>query len=232
MKRHPRWLAAVALLALSACVPGAADYTESEWPKHLMLSNASAEVSVGFAPGSSRILPGDLARLRVMAASGGIVPSDRVIVAVAGPAALASARFDAVAAALLPYGAVASPAWREAAARHHAVIQRERYLVTLPPCPNWSSPAAGAGDFANTFPSNFGCAGAVNLGAIVAMPADLLGRRQAGLTAGQPAAAAVNRYLNDQVRLPAAADAGPFSAPASQAPAAPSGAADGSGTQP
>ena len=127
--------AALGASGLPACVPPPADYTESEWPKNLRLDPAPAQLAVGFAPGSSRILPGDLARLRATAASGGIVPSDRVVVAVAGPPALAAARFDAVAASLLPYGIVPSPAPGLGAPPGAAVIRRERYLVTLAAVP-------------------------------------------------------------------------------------------------
>jgi pilus assembly protein CpaD len=221
-------------LGLPACVPPPADYTESEWPKNLRLDPAPAQLAVGFAPGSSHLLPGDLPRLRTTAASGGIVPSDRVVVAVAGPPALAAARFEAVAAVLLPYGIVPSPVLIALASPNEAVIRRERYLVTPPPCPDWSKPAAGAGDFTNTVSSNFGCATAVNLGLLVAQPADLATPRPVGFTAGQPAAAAVERHMSDKVVLPAAAKIGPIAVPASQAPAAPGGGAGagGSGAQP
>src|SRR3954447_17716688 len=110
MTLRPRALA-VALLALgapglSSCVPPAADYTESDWPKDLRLDPAPAQFAVGFAPGSSRLRSGNPARLHAIAISGGLVPSDRVAVAVVGPPALQAARFDAVAALLLPYGIV------------------------------------------------------------------------------------------------------------------------------
>ena len=230
MKPRSWLVAAAAMIGLASCIP-AADYTEAEWPKTLVLDSAPALLTVAFAPDSVRILSGDLARLRAIAAAGGLVPSDRVVVAVAGSPALASARFDAIAAALLPYNVVVSPAWLVSVPPNRAVIQRERYLVGLPPCPNWSKPAAGAGDFTNTFSSNFGCASTVNLGIMVAMPADLLGGRQVGLTAGQPAAAAVNRYLNNRVVLPAAADVGPIAAADRQTPGA-AGEGAGAGTQP
>ena len=42
--------------------------------KYLRLDPAPAQLTVRFAPGSSRILPGDLARLRATVASAGIVP--------------------------------------------------------------------------------------------------------------------------------------------------------------
>src|SRR3954468_23122816 len=216
---------AVALVALgasglSACVPPAADYTESNWPKDLLLDPAPAQFAVGFAPGSSRLRSGDPARLHAIAASGGLVPSDRVAVAVAGPPALQAARFEAVTALLLPYGIVPSRVFLAAAAPNEAVIQRERYIVALPKCPDWSKPAAGAGDFTNTASSNFGCADAVNLGLMVAQPADLAVPRQVGPTSGHPAAAAVERHLSDKVVLPAAAKIGPIAAPSSQAPPA------------
>lgn len=217
---------------LPACVPPAADYTESEWPKDLRLDPALARLAVGFAPGSSRLAPGDLARLRGAAANGGLVPSDRVVVAVAGTPALAAARFDAVASALLPYGIVAIRAVGLGAPPDAVVIRRERYVVMLPPCPDWSKPSAGAGDFANTVSSNFGCADAVNLGLSIAQPADLAAPRQAGPSAGQPAAAAVRRYLSDKVVLPAAANIGPIAAPAALPPAAPEAGADGAAAPP
>jgi pilus assembly protein CpaD len=232
MTPHCRALAAFVFgaSALSSCVPPAADYTESEWPKNLRLDPAPAQLAVGFAPGSSHLLPGALARLRATAASGGLAPSDRLVVAAAGPPSLAAARFTAVAAALLPYGIVPSRALDGDAPVDAAVIRRERYLVTLPPCPDWSKPAAGAGDFANTLASNFGCADAVNLGLMMAQPADLVAPRPAGFTDARPAVAAVNNYRLGRVQLPAATNIGPIAAPANQPQAAPGGPATGDGT--
>jgi pilus assembly protein CpaD len=219
-------VAALSASGLPACIPPPADYTESEWPKNLRLDPAPAQLAVGFAPGSSRILPGDLARLRATAADGGIVSSDRVVVAVAGQPSLAASRFDAVTAALLPHGIVPTPDWLAPAPPDKAVIRRERYVVTLPPCPDWSKPAAGAGDFTNTASSNFRCADTVNLGLMIAQPADLAEPRRVGLTAGRPAAAAVDRHLSDRVVLPAAARIGPIAVPANQ-PLAPPAAGEG-----
>jgi pilus assembly protein CpaD len=221
--------AALGAFGLSGCVPLPADYTESEWAKTLRLDPAPAQLLVGFAPGAAAPRPGDLARLRATAASGGFVPSDRLVVAVAGSPALASTRFAVIAAALLPYGIVPSRASDGAAPADAAVIRRERFLVALPPCPNWSKPAAGAGDFTNTVSSNFGCADAVNLGLIVAQPADLAAPRGSAFSDAHPAAHAVDNYRLGKVQLPAAAQIGPIAAPTSQAPAAPAAAAGGEG---
>jgi pilus biogenesis lipoprotein CpaD len=226
MNLHRQLWAGAVLLALAACQPGAAEYTAAESPKRLALDNASAQIDLRFAPGSSRLLAGDAARLRAMAASGSLAPSDRVTVATSGGPALAAARFDAIAAELLRYRIVASARQLAKLPPNHAVIASERYLVSLPACPDWSKPSAGAGDFTNSPASNHGCATSVNLGLIVASPADLVEGRPVALADGQPAAAAVNRYLNDQVILPAAAMLGPIeAAPPAPAPAAPAAGA-------
>ncbi len=230
MKLHPSLVAGALLLALAACRPGAAEYTESEAPKHLTLDNASTHTDLRFAPGSSRLLAGEVARLRALAATGAIAPSDRVRVAVAsaGSPALAAARFETIAAELLRYRIAASARPLAALAPNRALIESERYLVSAPPCPNWSKQSSL--DFTNTLSSNHGCANAVNLGQIVATPADLAEGRPVGLAMGQPAAAAVRRYLNDEVKLPTATVVGPIGAPSSQAPGA--GGAGDAGSKP
>ena len=78
-----------------------------------------------------------------------------------------------------------------------------RYVVTLPPCPNWSKEPSY--DFDNSTHSNFGCANVGNLGRMVASPSDLAAGRPLEPAAGMPAAAAVNRYLSDKVIPPGGA---------------------------
>src|SRR5579862_8492748 len=138
MKLHPLLAAGALLLALAACRPGAAEYTDSEAPKNVTVNNASASVDLRFAPGSSRLLPRDAARLRTLAATGAIARSDRVTVAAAGSPALAQARFATIAAELLRYNIPASQRPLGPDRPNQAIVEAERYLVTLPPCPNWS----------------------------------------------------------------------------------------------
>ena len=57
-------------------------------------------LAVRFAAGSDQLLPADAARLRTLAATGGIAPADRVTVAVGGAPVLADSRFDTIAATL------------------------------------------------------------------------------------------------------------------------------------
>jgi pilus assembly protein CpaD len=94
-------------------------------------------------------------------------------------------------------------------------------LVTLPRCPNWSQPPSH--DFTNATSSNFGCATATNLGIMVAKPGDLVAARTLGPAPGQPAAAAVNTYLNNKIQLPSQNTSLPL-ATSGQAPAGGAGA--------
>jgi pilus assembly protein CpaD len=225
MKLYPRVATAAILLALAACRPGVAEYSEVEAPKQLTLDNASTRIDVRFAPGSSQLLAGDAARLRRLAAGGNIAPSDRVIVSAAGGPGLAAARFETIAAELLHYRVVATQLPGGTVPANRAIVQTGRYLVTTPPCPNWSK--ASATDFTNTASSNFGCATATNFARMVASPADLAEGRPLGLADAIPAAAAVQRYQSDKVVLPTGAAVGPIAGSAAPPPGT---GASGAGT--
>jgi pilus assembly protein CpaD len=205
--------------ALAACAPGAAEYTKAEAPNRLQVVGATSTVELAFPPGSARLSAAAESRLDRLVANGAIGPADRVTVTVAGPSGLAAAREAAVARQLLRWGIVAEAQPLPAVARDRALVTIGRYSVTLPPCPNWSQPRAN--DFTNAPTSNFGCATAVNLGLMVASPADLAAGETLGPAAGQPAAAAVTRYLTDQVQSPAVAAIGPITA--AQPPPPPTG---------
>jgi pilus assembly protein CpaD len=197
-------------LALAGCAPGAAEYTKAEAPNRLQVAGATSIVELAFGPGSARLSAAVASRLDGLIANGAIRPADRVTVAAAGPPSLAAARETAVARQLLRWGIVAEAQPLPAVARDRALVTIGRYAVTLPPCPNWSQPRAN--DFTNAPTSNFGCATAVNLG-LMANPADLASGEALGPAAGQPAAAAVTRYLTDQVTPPVIAAVGPITAP-------------------
>ena len=187
-------------LAVAGCAPGAAEYTKAEAPDRLQVEGGATTVAVAFAPGSSRLSAVSASELERLVASGTVRPPDRVWIAAAGSPALAAAREAAVASELLRWGIVAEARSLPAVTPDRAVVTIGRYAVSLPPCPNWSQPRAN--DFTNAETSNFGCATAVNLGLMVASPADLVGGRQLAPADGKPAAAAIDRYLTDQVQLP------------------------------
>lgn len=200
MKRLFYHLAIPAMLALSACVPQSADYTSAEAPKDLRVDSAASTLNLAFAGGSDQLTRGEAARLQRLAMSGNIAPQDRVTVAAAGASPLRERRIETISRELLQYGVIATPSPLVAVPRDHAIITVGRYLVTLPACPNWSQYPAS--DFTNEKTSNFGCATAVNLGLMVASPADLAGARELAQADGTPAVSAVTRYLTDKVKLP------------------------------
>jgi pilus assembly protein CpaD len=212
----------LALLA-GACAP-VTTYTNAESPTHLKLDTATTQLDLRFAPGSAALASIDAARLQHAAAIGEIKPSDRVTVDVAGAPYLAKERLAAVSALLLHYGIV-PVAGAQDAPPNHAIVAVQRTLVTLPPCPNWSKRPYS--DFDNQPSSNFGCATETDLGMMVANPTDLASGLPLGSTAGQPTAAAVNRYLNDKVELPTANTALPVAVQSSS-----QGSNQGSGSGP
>jgi pilus assembly protein CpaD len=193
-------------LFVGACAP-ATSYTDAEAPKRLKLDSATTQLDLHFAPGTASLSPADAAHLREMAATGRIGAGDRVIVAAAGAPRLAEERIGAVSRLLLNYGIVFVVGSADLPA-NQAVVEATRTLVTLPPCPNWSK--ISSYDYGNQPSSNFGCATEINLGMMVANPTDLASGMPRGPSAGQPAAAAVNRYLNDKVVLPTANTALPI----------------------
>ena len=222
MKLQRHLIAVALVLGLPACVT---EYSEVEAPKHLTLDNASGRLDVRFAPGSSRLLAGDAARLHAAAAGGRIAPSDRVSVSIGGDPVLVRARFASVANELLHHRIVATELRLAGVPANRAIVQTGRYLVTTPPCPNWSKNPPM--DYTNTPASNFGCATAVNFGRLVASPADLVEGRPLGLADAIPAAAAVQRYQSDKIQLPGGAGLGPIASVAT----APTGSgATGAGT--
>ena len=201
----------VLVLLVGACAP-VTTYTDAEAPKRLKLDSATTQIDLHFAPGTASLSSADAARLRRLAAAGGVGSSDRVVVTAAGAPRLAAQRVGTVSALLLNYGVVVI-AGEGNMPPDRGVAEVIRTLVTLPACPNWSKPSYS--DFGNQPSSNFGCANQVNLGMMVANPTDLASGLPVGAAAGQPASAAVNRYLNDKVQLPVENSALPIAASSS-----------------
>jgi pilus assembly protein CpaD len=193
-------------LALAACVPGAAEYTKTEAPAGLHVYGSQHTVMIAFAPGSGGLSGREAWYLEQLLRDGNIRPADRVEIAAAGAPGLAQSRVASISRELLRYGVVAKARLLAGVPPDHALIVIGQYAVTSSPCPNWSkSPAT---DFTNEPSSDFGCADAINLGMIVASPADLAGGRALGAAAGKPAVSAMDRYLNDRVTPLVATDLG------------------------
>jgi pilus assembly protein CpaD len=195
------------LLGLAACVT---EYSKSEAPAALQVDGAESRVEIAFAGGSDRLSLGEVRRLDGLVLAGNIRPADRVAIAAAGPPGLAERRSAAISSELLRYGIVASTQTLDTVPANRAIVSVGRYTVTLPPCPNWSQSLSY--EFTNAFSSNYGCANTTNLGLMVASPADLVSGRTLAPADGQPAVAAVERYMNDRIKQPPAPTATPFAA--------------------
>lgn len=210
-------IAAALLLALAGCVPGVAEYTKTESPAQLQVYGSSTEIPLAFYRGSARLLPGQAAWLEGLVRSGSLRPADRVTIAASGRTYLADARIAAVSSELLRYGIVVEPRVLAGLAPNRAVLIVGHYAVGLPACPDWSK-SASTTDFTNEPSSNFGCATRTNLGLMVANPADLASGEPLARADGQPAVAAVERYLNDKVTPLTNINVGPIGGGTAAAP--------------
>lgn len=104
--------------------------------------------------------------------------------------ALADRRLTGVGTAIVNLGHTASVGGNLDAEAEGAgvAILIGRWKAEAPGCPDWSQPAGST--YANTITSNFGCADAVNLAAMLEDPNDLLrGRPYTGTSSGLPASA-------------------------------------------
>jgi pilus assembly protein CpaD len=215
--RLSRWALPLLPLALAACAPGAAEYTKSEAPAQLKVDRAVYQVQLAFARGSYRLGPGETERLHHLVRSGAMRPDDRVIVAAAGGPHLAEERALAISQELLRFGIVSETRLLTSVPADHALLIVGRYMVTLPACPNWSEKPSS--DWTNEWSSNYGCADAVNLGLMVASPADLVAGEPLANADGTPAVSSVERYLTDKVVLPAEVGAAPLTSGPGATPA-------------
>jgi pilus assembly protein CpaD len=195
------------MLGLAGCVT---EYSKSEAPAALQVDGAESRVEIAFAGGSDRLAASEARRLDGLVLAGKIRPADRVAIAAAGPLWLAERRGAAISGELLRYGIVARTLILDTVPANRAIVSVGRYAVTLPTCPNWSQSLSY--EFTNAFSSNYGCANTTNLGLMVASPADLVSGRTLAPADGQPAVAAVQRYMTDRVKPPPPPTASPFAA--------------------
>jgi pilus assembly protein CpaD len=127
---------------------------------------------------------------------------------------LATRRAEAVAAAIRAAGfdrarvvppvlgrKVPAGAGRDGSGQGESVeVVATTYAVRLPNCPDWSRDPAF--DARNLPLANLGCATAVNLGLMIADPADLVRGRGLGPADGEREAEAIERYRTGKVQQP------------------------------
>ena len=199
-------LAALAVL-VAACAQDAGDYSAAQAPKDLQVQWVTLDHDVRFAEGVDVLDPRERVHLDAFLAQLALRPSDRFLLDI-GPVAgravdpVRQARLDAVeqrirrqlpGAAIVPFSGDGAPA-----GGLRLIVGR--YVALPPNCPNWSRPSAA--NPGNLPDSNFGCATATNLGAMVADPADLLRGRDLAPADGTVMAAGVRRYRLGKVKDP------------------------------
>ncbi|HZB92476.1 MAG TPA: CpaD family pilus assembly lipoprotein [Stellaceae bacterium] len=182
-------------LVLAAC--SSSDDTEVApvtTPKQLKVDYTELTQPVGFVPGSARLESGEGARLDAFLDSSGVTPDDHVYLQTASGDPLAAQRIGTLSHALAQrgIGAKALPATEHGIAANRLLVKVERYVVTLPNCPDWTKTPFEAHD--NGVGSNFGCATVSDFGLMVADPHDLVVGRTLGPEEGDPAIAAIERY--------------------------------------
>jgi len=223
----------VVSLSLAGCIADASKYTEAPTFKDLQVRYTQTDLIMAFAPGSAVLSITEAARLTQFLNRVGIDEGDRISLGVDPAAgALADARLQVVAAYLRGQGIVATSGAvpPKTMPVGQVVVDVGRYVVTTPPCPDWSR--VSGPEFTNMPSSNFGCATTTNLGLMVADPGDLVAGRGHGAFDGGPASLAIQRYRTDKVTplsissdLPLAATGQPAPAAAAPPAAAASGAA-------
>lgn len=203
--------AIVAGLAVSGCSMPSAEWPGGDppGPKRVSISRSLDSHLVAFAPGNAALTPRqerallrfldeldtgrrDPITLTVHAQQPG--PHNRTRLARVR-AVLRSAGYTVVES--FPDG-VPAHAWRRGRARAGVQVNVLRYTVDRLDCPDVSRPRIGG--FSNRTSSNFGCATAQNLGAMVAEPRDLVEGRDPGAADGRRMGTSVDRYRRDAVK--------------------------------
>jgi pilus biogenesis lipoprotein CpaD len=219
------WLSLLTL-GLGACTPALGPQQNLGWieassPKRLEVDRADYRHSVYFATDSSALTASERDRLLTFLRT--VQPGGRDSLRLEGHADeratelynldLAARRAEQVAAFLedTGYGALdvtaialgealpAVPSTGPAAwqLNRRVEVVLERYLVTLPGCPDWSRESGT--DFDNLPLSNLGCATQTNLGLMIAEPKDLVRGRPLGPADGTHQAEGIVRYRTGAV---------------------------------
>lgn len=191
MKKHIL-LGLCLVAALPACTPTTSEYTQSEAPKQIHVDYVRLSHVVTFAPGRAELAKGESEKLMSFLGDAQIGSQDHVYLEPANENQLTASRIGEISREMdkRGVGAQTLPAGLEPGDRMKVIV--ERYVVTPPDCPNWTTPAVG--DHSNEVHSNYGCSDASNLARMVADPRDLVVGRTLGPNEGDTAIAGLTRY--------------------------------------
>ena len=163
----------------------------SEAPNAIEVSVTHRTLAVHFDPGETSPRPKDVEALNVLLATHDIAPGDRVKIE-RGASVIADARSRTLSIALARQGVRPTIAAAGGVPEGELRLVVEHATATVPGCPNWTKPPGD--DFANTLHSDFGCATALDLAAMVADPRDLVEGRPLAPVVGDAAIWPMERY--------------------------------------
>ena len=204
----------LASIVMTTCLGGCAATREPVAEYHpvvlhgVVVTFENRTLSVHYAPGAETPGSIQISALNVLMATGDLGRGD-VVVVERPSGGLAQVRAELLSVALQREGLSASLAISPDVPDGELRLRIEHAVARAPGCPDWTKPPGD--DFDNTMPSNFGCATATNLAAMVANPRDLLAGSPMGPAVGAPALAAMHRYRFGKPTTGSNTDAGPAS---------------------
>lgn len=190
----------LAVAGLAGCATQSDPWLQGETPKQLQVEHLRMKFVAAFAPGSAELSRTEAARLNAFLDQTGIRHNDHVYIEAPAEDPMAAARIGRVAKELdrRGLGAQTIPAEANGPAPNQLAMLVDRYVVSLPDCPDWQLPPND--DHGNLPASNLGCATTTNLGLMIDDPHDLIAGRTPGLNDGAPAINAVARYRDEKVK--------------------------------
>ncbi|MFO1190293.1 MAG: CpaD family pilus assembly lipoprotein [Alphaproteobacteria bacterium] len=189
-------LALPLLAAIGGCVPSTMNWTPAESPKAVQVDTVRFAHDVAFEGTGASLTQASRAELAAFLRQNIVTGNDDIYIVApveGSGASLAKRRAQSVEAALKSAGIASTLVPISDGPVTVAVI---RYVITPPNCPDWSKPADR--DHGNTPHSNFGCATAANLGAMVARPRDLVEGRDPGPYDARALVRGVDKYRDGQ----------------------------------
>jgi pilus assembly protein CpaD len=230
-----RFVGPLLVLALAGCHPLVTndDLGQLDIAKPIHVDRIRVQYAAAFDPGKSELPYDEALRLETFLDQAGVRPNDSVFIASPAGDRLAGARAGRIATLLAQrsVGMVPVSAPPSGVAANHLLVLVDRYVATPPACPNWSGPPATGHD--NVPGSDFGCATANDLAAMIVNPRDLTIGHEPGPANAEPALGAIVRYRTGAVKpLLSASQSGAAPGGAGASPAAGAAAPSAAGASP
>ena len=197
--RLPTYLCLAFGLALAGCTPPASEWTSTEALTAPRTSLMRYHYLAAYPAGGVELGRDGTTALAAFLAEAKVHPGAHLYLVPAPGDRLAAARIGHLAQDLDRRGITAKAlSAASEVAPNHVLVLVDRYVVTPPPCPNWTKNPIS--DHDNEPASNFGCATATDLALMIDDPRDLETGRTLDPATGEPAIAPVTRYRADKVK--------------------------------